>query len=90
MSQIEIQDIDFYFDAQAKNRFDYGYLGRKNGQILQLRELLLNLPEDRFESTFKSIETLVMMQNKPHEKPNPPSVPNNAQLKNYMREPLRR
>jgi hypothetical protein len=58
-SQIEIQDLCFYFDGQAKDRFDQGELGKKNSLVLALREKLLAMPTDEFDSTIRSIEKLV-------------------------------
>ncbi len=56
---VTLDELMFYFDAQAKDRYDQGVLGRRNGQVLALREKLLSLPEGEFDMAIKTIEKLV-------------------------------
>lgn len=56
---VDLDDLAFYFDAQAKDRYDQGTLGRRTGQVLALREKLLSLPEGDFDMAIRTIEKLV-------------------------------
>ena len=54
-----LQSLGFYFDSLSQDRLDRGMLSRKSGQILTLREKLLQLPEPEFETTVKTIAKFV-------------------------------
>jgi hypothetical protein len=54
-----LQSLGFYFDSLVQDRLDRGMLSRKSGQILTLREKLLQLPEPEFETTVKTISKFV-------------------------------
>ncbi len=56
---VDLDDLAYYFDAVAKDRYDQGQLGRRHGQVLALREKLLALPEFEFDAAIKTIEKLV-------------------------------
>ncbi|MEY4630426.1 MAG: hypothetical protein RIQ81_546 [Pseudomonadota bacterium] len=54
-----LQNLGFYFDSLSQDRIDRGMLSRKAGQILNLREKLMQLPEPEFETTVKTIAKFV-------------------------------
>lgn len=56
---IDLDAIAFYFDAVAKDRYDQGVLSRRHGQVLALREKLLQLPEGQFDLAIKTIQKMV-------------------------------
>ena len=59
---IDLQDLRFYFDAQARDRMDVGALSRKSGQVLALRDRLIQLPDATFEATYQTLCKLVDTQ----------------------------
>jgi len=64
-----LAELAYYFDAVERDRMDMGYLSRKNGHILALREKLLSLPLPEFDAAIKTIERLVMDVSKSDRKP---------------------
>ncbi len=61
---VDLKELRFYFDSQAKDRMDHGAYGRRSGQVLALRESLLSLPEGEFDMAIKTIGKLVEGGNK--------------------------
>ena len=59
---ISVDDLAFYFDAQERNRLDFGALGRRSGQVLVLRERLMQMHPEHFDDTMRSISALVSSQ----------------------------
>ena len=58
-SKIKLEELFFYFDSQEKDWFDKGRLGRKNGQVLALRQKLLSMPDGDFDMAIGAIERIV-------------------------------
>jgi hypothetical protein len=56
---VHLDELSFYFDAVAKDRYDQGTLSRRNGQVLALRERLLSMPEYEFDAAMKTMEKIV-------------------------------
>lgn len=57
--RVRLDELFFYFDSQEKDWFDKGRLGRKNGQVLALRQKLLSLPDADFDMAIGAIERIV-------------------------------
>lgn len=57
--EIKEQDLEFYFDGIRAREMDQKKLSRKSAQCLLLREKLLSLPDDVYESTFAAINALL-------------------------------
>lgn len=54
-----LRDLAFYFDSIECDVMDHGALGRKNAQVLTLKQKLLALPEPQFDAAIKTIAKLV-------------------------------
>ncbi len=57
--KVKLEDLFFYFDSQEKDWLDQGRLGRKNGQVLALRQKLLSMPDTEFDMAITAIERIV-------------------------------
>ena len=63
MSQLmnfDVQELGYYFDAARKDALDRGGVGRKNGQLLQLREKMLQLEDAQFDMAIRTMENMVL------------------------------
>ena len=63
------------FDSQARNRLDRGQIGRKNAEVLALKEKLFSLKGEQFELAIKTIKNMVETnQNQKEAKGNKPGL----------------
>lgn len=56
----DVQELSYYFDAARKDALDRGGVGRKNGQLLQLREKMLQLEDAQFDMAIRTMENMVI------------------------------
>ena len=72
--KIKLSDLAYYFDSQARNRLDRGHFGRKNAEVLALKEKLFSLKGEQFDLAIKTIKNMVESheahQQKENKKPN--------------------
>ena|SRR6056297_3328151 len=56
---IDLIELQFYFDAQSKDRLDVSGPGRRSSEVIALRERLMALPERDFDAAIRTIQKLV-------------------------------
>ncbi|MBM4252543.1 MAG: hypothetical protein FJ146_11280 [Deltaproteobacteria bacterium] len=56
---ITIEDVCFYFDGVARDRFDSAGTSRRSGEVLALRDSLMRLPEAEFEVVMRTLRRVV-------------------------------
>lgn len=56
---VDVDNIYYYFDSQAKERIDRGEMGRRSGDIIVLREKLLSMSHADYSAAIKVIEGMV-------------------------------
>ena len=57
--EISIQELQYYFDGQARDSLDSGKVNRKCSQVLTLRNKLMQLPDEEFNVAIRTLENMV-------------------------------
>ena len=57
--QFSLDEVAHYFDAEARNRLDRGNFGRKNAEVLALKEKLFSLKDEQFEFAIKALKNMI-------------------------------
>lgn len=68
---VPLTDIYYYFSAKEQDRLDRGFLGYRSGQVLKLRERLLQLSPDEFNLAMQTMEKIVESGRRLDEKDGP-------------------
>lgn len=57
--QFSLADIAYYLDGVERDRMDAVGASGKTGEVIAIRDLLLQLPDEHFKATIQSVKALV-------------------------------
>lgn len=55
----KLEDVCFYFDGVERDRLDAAGVSRRSGEVLALRQRLLQLPEAQFDAAMQALKAMV-------------------------------
>lgn len=65
-TNVNLEELRFYFDSQEKNVIDQGRFGYKAGVAMSLRHKLMSLAEKDFDSAVSAIDRIITPDYKPN------------------------
>ncbi len=60
----DLDDLKYYFESKEQDMIDRGGVISKNAQIMSLKEKLLALPEQDFDTTIRNVEKMLTTDTK--------------------------